>query len=184
MVRIPRLLAAVLAASSITLAAEAAPIIRDAATFETFPIEGVSLDMAPEDAFNHLIASGYAAGPVATYADWGAGSLNFERGSYGGPDGISSVTLGRAHGRLAMITQSLNKPGIDVGREMNTAQSHFSITGDEPDCRINSVGTSGSCATRDAIEPVDVTMRYTMTVMPTMIMRSISRPRDLRETLN
>lgn len=184
MVRIPRLLAAVLAASSIALAAEAAPIIRDAATFETFPIEGVSLDMAPEDAFNHLIASGYAAGPIATYTDWGAGSLNFERGSYGGPDGISSVTLGRAHGRLAMITQSLNKPGIDVAGEMNTARTHFSVTGDEPDCRVNQTGTSGSCAARDAMEPVNVTMRYTMTVMPTMIMRSISRPQDLKETMN
>lgn len=184
MVRSPRLLAAMLTASSIALCAEAAPIIRDAATFETFPIEGVSLDMAPDDAFNHLIASGYAAGNIMTYTDWGAGSLNFERGSYGGPDGISSVTLGRAHGRLAMITQSLNKPGIDVSGEMTTAQSHFSVTGDEPDCRINPTGTSGSCATRDANDPVDVTMKFTMTVMPTMIMRSISRPQELKETMN
>jgi hypothetical protein len=130
------------------------------------------------------MANGYSAGPITTYADWGAGSLNFERGSYGGPTGISSVTLGRAHGRLALITQSLNQPGIDVTGEMGTAQAHFSVTGDEPDCRMNSVGTSGSCQVRDADIPDNITMKYTMTAMPTMIMRSISRPKDLKETLN
>jgi len=184
MVRFPRLALAAIVAGSIGLSANAAPLIRDAALFETFAIEGVSLDMAPDEAFNLLIANGYAAGPVLTYADWGAGSLNFERGSYSGPGGISSVTLGRAHGRLAMITQSLNQPGIDVAGEMGHAQSHFSIADTETDCRINQVGTSGSCSVRDADAPVDVTMRYTMTAMPTMIMRSISRPMDLKETLN
>lgn len=184
MVRTPRLILTALAAISLGLPAAAAPIIRDAAVFETFTVEGVSLDMAPEDAFNLLVANGYAAGPITTYADWGAGSLNFERGSYGGPQGISSVTLGRAHGRLALISQSLNQPGVDVSGEMGHAQTHFSVTGDEPDCRMNRVGTSGSCAVRDALEPANATMRYTMTAMPTMIMRSISRPQDLKETLN
>ena len=184
MVRFPRLILTALAARSLGLSASAAPIIRDAAMFETFAIEGVGLDMAPEDAFNLLIANGYAAGPVTTYADWGAGSLNFERGSYSGPEGISSVTLGRAHGRLALISQSLNRPGIDFNGEMSNAQSHFTVAGDETDCRVNRSGTSGSCSIRDAEIPDDVTMKYTMTAMPTMIMRSISRPKDLLETMN
>nr|WP_156780913.1 hypothetical protein [Hyphomonas sp. Mor2] len=184
MVRVPRLILVSLAAASFGLSASAAPIIRDAALFETFAVEGVSLDMAPEDAFNHLKAAGYSTGSISVYSDWGAGALNFERGSYGGPNGLSSITLGRAHGRLALISQSLNKPGIDVQAEINTAQSHFAVTGDEPDCRMNSAGTSGSCAARDADVPDDVTMKYTMTVLSTMIMRSISRPKDLKETLN
>lgn len=184
MVRFSRLILTAVAAASIGVSASAAPIIRDASTFEDFQIEGVSLNMSPEDAFNLLKTNGYATGNVAVYTDWGAGALNFERGSYGGADGLSSVTLGRAHGRLALISQSLNKPGIDVTGEMGNAQSHFSVTGDEPDCRINRAGTSGSCATRDAMSPDDVTMKYTMTAMSTMIMRSISRPKDLKETLN
>lgn len=184
MVRIPRLMVAVIAAASVQLSAHAAPLIRDSATFETFDIQGVSLDMAPEDAFDLLVANGYAAGPIADYADWGAGALNFERGSYSGPNGISSVTLGRAHGRLALISESVNKPGIDVGGEISNAQTHFGIASDETDCRLNRSGIGGSCAVRDADVPDDVTMKYTMSVQSTMILRSISRPKDLKETMN
>lgn len=184
MVHIPRLIPGLVAAALLGPAAHAAPLIRDAATFETFAIEGVSLDMTPEDAFNLLVENGYAAGPVTTYEDWGPGSLNLERGSYGGPQGISSITLGRAHGRLALISQSLNQPGIDVIGEMNNAQAHFSVGADEPDCRMNRAGTSGACAVRDQDDPNDATMRYTMTVMSTMILRSISRPQELLETMN
>ena len=61
MVRFPRLILTALAATFLSLSASATPIIRDATVFETFAIEGVSLDMAPEDAFNLLVANGYAA---------------------------------------------------------------------------------------------------------------------------
>ena len=184
MVRFPRLALAMLAAGASHLSANAAPLIRDAATFENFAIQGVSLDMAPEDAFDLLMAAGYAAGPITEYEDWGAGSLNFVRGSYSAPTGVSSLTIGRAHGRLAFISETLNKPGIDVGGEMNNAQSHFGIGADEPDCRLNRSATGGSCAVRDAEEPNDATMKLTMSVQSTMILRSISRPQDLQETLN
>ena len=184
MVHIPRLATIAIAATTLQLSAHAAPLIRDAATFETFAIQGVSLDMSPEDAFNHLIAAGYAAGPITRYEDWGAGSLNFERGSYGGPEGLSSLTLGRAHGRLALITESLNQMGIDVAAEIGNAKSHFGVADNEPDCRLNRVGTGGSCAVRDAEIPDAVTMKYTMSVQSMMILRSISRPQDLKETLN
>lgn len=184
MVRFPRLALSMIAAGALALTAQAAPLIRDAATFETFAIEGVSLDMTPEEAFDRLVADGYAAGPVVSYDDWGPGALNFERGSYSGPQGISSITLGRAHGRLALISQSLNQPGIDVAAEMSQAQSHFGVGADQPDCRINAAGTSGACSVRDQEAPNDATMKYTMTVMPTMILRSISRPKELVETMN
>ncbi|MEM9014823.1 MAG: hypothetical protein AAGB02_06915 [Pseudomonadota bacterium] len=163
--------------------AQAEPLIRDAALFESFPIEGVSLSTLPEDAFNELIANGYGAGNVETYEQWGEGSLNLVRGAYGSPDGYSSVTIGRADGRLAFITQSLNKAGIDASAEIDAAQTHFGVDPDAPDCRMNAAGTSGACELRDAEAPDAVTMKFTMTAMATMILRSISRPKDLAKTL-
>jgi len=62
-------------------------------------------------------------------------------------------------------------------------QSHFSIGADEPDCRVNAAGTGGACELRDAEEPAAATMQFTMTALPTMILRSISRPQELVETL-
>lgn len=174
-----------LAGLSVSLAhtASAAPLIRDAATFETVTIEGVSLSNTPEEAFNTLIAAGYQAGPIERFEDWEHGSIEFVRGTYGGPDGMSSISLGRADGHLVLLSQSLNKPGIDVGSEIGAMQSHFGIASDEVDCRVNRSGTGGSCAVRDAEVPDDVTMKFTMTAQSMMILRSVSRPKELKNTL-
>ena len=62
-------------------------------------------------------------------------------------------------------------------------QSHFGIASDEVDCRVNRSGTGGSCAVRDAEVPDDVTMKFTMTAQSMMILRSVSRPKELKNTL-
>ncbi len=147
----------------------AGPIVRGASFFETLPIEGVSLSTPPREAFDILRADGYTAGEVTRYEDWTEGSLNLVRGVFGGPEGQSSITLGRADGRLVLISQSLNRRGIDAA--------------DETDCRMNSAGTSGACAARDAEEPAAATMKFTMTAQSMMILRSVSRPKDLKKTL-
>lgn len=170
---------------SIALAhtANAEPLIRDAATFETVTIEGVSLATLPEDAFEALKAAGYQAGSIDRFEDWQHGSIEFVRGSYGGPDGLSSISLGRADGKLVFLSQSLNKPGIDVVAEIGAMQTHFGIASDEVDCRVNRSGTGGSCSVRDAEIPDDVTMKFTMTAQSMMILRSVSRPKELKNTL-
>lgn len=168
---------------ALALTASAAPLIRDAATFETVTIEDVTLSMTPETAFDTLIAAGYAAATITEYEDWQHGSIEFVRGSYGGPNGLSSVTLGRADEQLVFVTQSLNKPGIDVVAEIGAMQSHFGIASDEVDCRVNRTGTGGSCAVRDAETPDDVTMKFTMTAQSMMILQSVSRPKQLKDTL-
>ena len=173
-----------LAGFSLTIAAtaNAAPLIRDAALFETVQVENVHLSMTPEEAFNTLISDGYQAGDITRYEDWHHGSIEFVRGSYGA-GGVSSISLGRADGQLALISQSLNKPGIDVGAEIGAMQAHFGIASDETDCRVNRSGTGGSCAVRDAEVPDDVTLKFTMTAQSMMILRSVSRPKDLLKTM-
>ncbi len=179
-----RILTLIIAAMFAAVASvHAAPLIRGAALFESLSMEGVSLAMSPRDAFDLLHANGYTSGAITSYEDWGEGSLNLVRGSYGGPEGYSSITLGRADDRLALISESLNRPGIDVGAEISSVQSHFGIGADEVDCRLNTAGTGGSCAVRDAEEPDAVTMKFTMTAQSMMILRSVSRPKELKKTL-
>ena len=163
--------------------AQAAPIVRSASLFETLSIEGVSLSTAPRDAFNILQANGYTANGIATFDDWGKGSLSMVRGNYGGPEGQSEVTLGRADGRLAMITETLNRRGIDAVAEIGNVQSHFGIAADEPDCKLNNAGTAGSCQVRDHADGASATTLFTMSVLSTMILRSVSRPKELAKTL-
>lgn len=183
MVRFKSLLFAAVAAIGVATSANAGPIIRDAARFESLIIEGVSLATSPRDAFNILYANGYTAGEITAYEEWTHGSLNLVRGSYGAPEGYSSVTIGRADGRLALISQSLNKRGIDAAAEIASVQSHFGITDDEQDCRMNTAGTSGACQVRDSDDPAAATMIFTMSAQSTMILRSVSRPPDLVKTL-
>jgi len=183
MSRIASLLLAAAVATFSVSAAQAGPIIRNASLFETLAIEGVSLATPPEDAFNLLYANGYSAGGITTYAQWTERSLNMVRGNYGGPQGQSSVTLGRADDRLAMITQSLNRQGIDAAAEISAVQSHFGIAANEPDCKMNNAGTGGSCQLRDLADPAAATMKFSMTALPTMILRSVSRPQELVKTL-
>ena len=181
MVRFKSLLFAAAAAIGVSASAKAGPIIRDAAQFESLTIEGVSLATSPRDAFNILYANGYSAGEVTAYEEWTHGSLNLVRGAYGGPEGYSSINLGRADGRLVLISQSLNQRGIDAGAEIAAVQSHFGIADDEQDCRMNTAGTSGACQVRDSDDRAAATMIFTMSAQSTMILRSISRPKELKK---
>ena len=183
MPRIVMRIMAVAVAISMFSAAQAAPIIRSASLFETHAIEGVSLSTDPRDAFDILIAAGYSAGDVTAYDDWAKGSLNLVRGVYGGPGGHSSVVLGRANGRLALITQTFNGRGVDVDAELSAVQNHFGIAADEQDCKMNAAGVTASCELRDADDPAAVTMKFSMTAQSVMILRAISRPQELKETL-
>ncbi len=183
MFRFAMALLAAVAAISAAFSALAGPLTRDASFFETLPIEGVSLSTPPREAFDILYANGYTAGEVTAYEDWTHGSLNLVRGTYGGPEGQSSITLGRADGRLALISQSLNRRGIDANAEIASVQSHFGVAADEPDCRMNRAGTSGACQVRDTEDRGAATMIFTMTAQSTMILRSVSRPKDLKKTL-
>ncbi|MEO1016016.1 MAG: hypothetical protein AAFX08_12605 [Pseudomonadota bacterium] len=178
-----RLATTLLASACSAWAAHAEPIARDVSLVESLKVEGVSLATSPEDAFNILLAAGYRAGDIATYESWGEGSLNFVRGAYGAPEGYSSITLGRADGRLVLITQSLNKMGIDAAGEIGAVQSHFGIAGDEPDCRMNRAGTGGACQLSDAADPTEATVKFTMTAQTMMILQSVSRPADLIKTM-
>ncbi|MEO1243334.1 MAG: hypothetical protein AAFX54_15605 [Pseudomonadota bacterium] len=176
---LPLLITFVLVAGATARAEE---IVRDPALIETMPIQGVTLAMTPEDAFNHLYALGYRAGDITIYSEWGEGGLDLVRGEPISPEGETWMSIGRARGRLAHISETYNRPRqhFDTQAEIEAVQDHFGVARDHPKCYVNDHGT-GVCRVADAQE--DANLVFGINAFPTMIMRYASRNKELTETL-
>lgn len=167
-----------------TASVRAALIVRDAALIETMEIQGVSLAMTPQDAFNHLWAEGYRASGIASFDDWQSGGVNLVRGDFSAPEGRSEITLQRLQtgARLVHISETFNRPRekFDTAAEIGAAQDHFGIADDDKECRVADSG-SGSCRVADNAE--DDHLVYGITALPTMIMRYASRSKELKDAM-
>ena len=57
--------------------AAAENLVRDSAALEQIEIQGVSLSMTAEQAFDALRSAGFQAGNLDTYADWDSDGIEF-----------------------------------------------------------------------------------------------------------
>lgn len=165
------------AATMIATASTAAPLVRDSQAIATLPIQGITLAMTAEEAFSKLRSMGFAAGNIEAFDDWTGEGLELVRGSQNSADGVSWINLARSGDVLISIGETWNRPQgerFDAKAEVGRVQSHLNIGADEVQCRAPG-GNSGSCQVQDAEDGNDVDLRFTMTALPTMIMRSVSR---------
>lgn len=165
------------------VSAQAAQIIRATALIESMPIQGVTLSMTDEEAFNQLTAIGYTANGVPSFADWTTSAISMVRGAATTPEGLSEISLSRTtEGRIVNISETFNRPRnrFDADAEVQAMRDHFGIPADDPDCKANEHG-SGSCRVADAAE--DDNAVYGLTVMTTMIMRYASRNKELKDSI-
>lgn len=177
--RIANLIALVSLAALAAAPLHAKVIVRDEALIATMPIEGVTLSMTPEEAFNRLKSRGYTSQGIPTYDAWTTGGISMVWGTYGGPEGYSEITISRtkSNDRIIEITETFNRPRqpFDVGAEIGAMQNHFSIPSDDPDCHV-ARGGAGACRVADAEE--DENHVYGLTAMPAMIQRYASRKKE------
>lgn len=181
-----RKLIALTALAGLVLAAapaHAERIIRDPAQISSMPIQGVTLSMTPEQAFNHLTSLGYRSQGIPTYADWTTGGISMVLGDFSAPEGRSEVTLSRtrSNDRLVNISETFNRPRqrFDTAAEMSAMQAHFSIGADEPDCRMGA-GGGGTCRVAESEENTNHV--YGLTALPTMLMRYATRNHELKDS--
>jgi len=161
--------------------AVAQDLVRDAAALERVEIQGVSLSMTPEQAFDALRSAGFQAGNLDAYEDWDTGGIEFVRGTYGSSEGYSSVGMTRKDDRLVIISETYNAPGspLDANAEINAVKNQLGLPAETTRCRTNGAN-NGSCQVQDASEPADVNIRYTLQILSTMRMASITRTKELR----
>lgn len=164
--------------------ARAAEIVRDPGLIETMPVQGVTLAMTPREAFDHLLAKGYNAGPITTFEEWNTGGLNLVFGDFSAPEGRSEITLARARAgdRLVNISETFNRPQqkFDTHAEIQAVQNHFGIPADNPKCFVNDADT-GTCRVADAEE--NANHAYGLSAFPTMILRYATRNSELKDSL-
>ena len=179
MSRVLRLFAAIQFLIVSTAAAE--DLVRDAAALEQIEIQGVSLSMSPDQAFDELRAAGFQAGRINTYAAWDTDGIEFVRGTYGSPEGHSSVSMTRRGDRLVNISETYNAPGapLDANAEINAVKNQLALPAETNRCRTNSAN-SGTCQVQDADTQEDVNIRYTLQILSTMRMVTITRTKELR----
>lgn len=165
----------------IAVSAIADDLVRDAATLERIEIQGVSLSMTAEQAFDALRSAGFRAGDLDTYPAWSTNSIEFVRGTYGSPDGHSSVSMTRRGDRLINVSETYNAPGspLDAGTEIRAIKDQLGLPADTNRCRFNGAN-SGSCQVQDAELPEDVNIRYTLQILSTMRIATITRTKELR----
>lgn len=167
-----------------TVPARAAELVRSASQIETIPIQGVTLATPPKEAVERLLAAGYRAGPVKTYADWKERELLLERGGPGAPEGESWVTLARHKGQLTQITEQTNQPKkrFDAVAEIGSVQNHFGITGNDPKCRANGK-MAGTCRVQDTTKAEDVNLVFGIQVLSITMNRYATRKKEYKESL-
>lgn len=155
-----------------------AEIIRDRSLLLSIQVQGVALNMTPEQAFEHLVANGYSAGNIKTFADWTTGGIELVRGDTQSPEGLSSITLGRQPGRLIRINEQINRPRgerFDLEGEIGRVREHFGIADDERKCRVGSKG-AGACSVYDSKE---ASIIFGLQVWPTMRWTQLAFPAEL-----
>lgn len=176
-----RITALVLALVSLaTGTASAQDLVRDAAALEQIQIQGISLSMTPEQAFNALRSAGYTAGDLEAYSDWDTNGIQFVRGVYGSPEGYSDMSMSRNNGRIVQITETWNSPGspLDAEAEIGAVKRQLALPADSNRCRTNNAN-AGHCKVRDAEAPEDANIHYTLQVFSTMRMVTITRAKEL-----
>lgn len=162
----------------------AAELVRSASQIEAIQIQGVTLATPPKEAYERLLAAGYRAGKVKTYADWKGRELALERGGPGAPEGESWITLARHKGQLTQITEQTNQPRnrFDAVAEIGAVQRHFGISRDDRKCRANAHGT-GHCRVQDATKTGDVDLVFGIQVLSITMNRYATRKKAYKESL-
>lgn len=162
----------------------AAELVRNASQIEAMPIQGVTLATPPKEAVERLLAAGYRAGKVKSYADWKGRELALERGGPGAPEGESWVTLARHKGQLTQITEQTNQPRkrFDANAEIGAVRRHFGISADNRKCRANAHG-SGHCRVQDADKAADVDLVFGIQVLSITMNRYATRKKAYKESL-
>lgn len=137
--------------------------------------------MTAEKAFDELRSAGFSAGSLNTYTDWDTDGIEFVRGTYGNPDGYSSVSMTRRGDRLVIVSETYNAPGapLDANAEISAVRNQLGLPADSNRCRANAAN-GGTCQVHDADRPEDVNIRYTLQILSTMRMVSIARTKELK----
>ena len=159
-------------------------LVGDRSLIETIPIQGVTLAMTPKEAFEHLFAEGFRAGNIQDFDDWQESGIEFVRGTYGSPDGHTSLVLSRNGERIIQISETYSQPGrpLDAEQEIGDAIRHFGIESDAPRCRAANPH-NGVCSVQDAAEQEDVDLVYSLQVMSIMRMHQVIRNKELSGAL-
>ncbi len=176
-----RLLVTLAAALFLANPANAQKIVRDKAALEQVAIQGVTLSMTAEEAFNALRRTGFKAGDLDEYADWTTDGIEFVRGNYGSPEGFSSVGMERRGERIVWIGETYNAPGspLDADAEIGAVRRQLGIAADAKRCKTNDAN-GGTCEVQDAEDNESVNVVYTLQVLSTMRMVSITRSKELQ----
>jgi len=155
-------------------------LVRSSQLLEQVAVQNVTLGMTAAAAFAQLQAAGFKAGSLNSYADWHTNGIEFVRGTYGSPEGFSSVAMSRRGERLISLTETFNSPGnpIDADAAINGVRQQLGIPADAPRCKTHNAH-NGSCQVVDAEQNTEVTIRFTLQIMTTMRMVAVSRPREL-----
>ena len=158
-----------LAVLCVGLPSQAEEIIRDRSMIMSMPIEGVTLNMTPKQAFEHLTSSGFTAVNLAGFKDWTRTGITLRKEGKMKPDGFPKwfieISLGREGRRLINVTESsqrLDRTNFDVVTVIEQVRRHFDIAKDEGECRSST--QEGVCRV------VDVTtgkIAYGIQVRPT-----------------
>lgn len=178
-----RLACIVLMQTLVVLAAQpvaAKSIVRSTALLEQVQIQGVSLAMSPEQAFNVLRAAGFGAGDLTDFEDWDTDSIEFVRGEYGSPSGHSNVVFSRRGDRITMISETYNAPGnpIDAAAAIDAVRAQLNIPASDPLCRTAGQHM-GVCEVRDAALGSEANILFTLQISTITRLVSISRHKEL-----
>ena len=165
--------------ASISPGSFAAGPVADAQRIETLPIQGISLAMSPQQAFEHLKAAGYQAGSIDSFLSWDSDGIEFVRGTYGSRDGFWSVSFSRRGDRIVSINESFNAPGkqLDAEAEIGAVRRHLGLAEDTPQCQAPRPN-SGSCSVQDAEDNIDAETSYFLQIMPGMRMAGAARVKE------
>lgn len=143
-----------LAALCVGLPSQAAEIIRDRGLIMSMPIEGVTLNMTPQQAFEYLKSKGFTAGKIVPFEDWTEPGIIFRKQGAmkpsGFPEWFMEISLNRKGGRLVNVSESsqkLDSTNYHIAEEIEQVRHHFGIAGDERKCRSSKQG--GVCSVVD-----------------------------------
>lgn len=147
-------LAALLAVLSVGLPSQAAEIIRDRGLIMSMPIEGVTLNMTPKQAFEQLTSSGFTVVNISRFEEWTRSGITLRKEGKIKPNGFPKwfieISLDREGGRLSNVSESsqkLDSTNYHIAEEIEQVRHHFGIVGDERECSSSPQG--GVCSVVD-----------------------------------
>ncbi len=123
----------------------AAEVVRDESLIRAAQVQGISMQMTPQQAFEHLQSLGYQAGNISRFADWRSAGIEFYKPGVAPPD-ESRVTFTRRPGMILWINEITNRvrgERIDVAAEIAAVRRHFRITGGETGASAGAGNNSG-----------------------------------------